>query len=126
MAVDDMKQDATVTINWFRMNVPTLALIVAATVSGAAWQSRTDADVKHLQYRIDQSEKAVANTNVKLDNLYNTLISQLDLIRRDLNRLTTSVEVISTEVRISNGEPREAKQRRTRPGPKMPEDLEPH
>lgn len=126
MAVDDMKQDATVTINWFRMNVPTLVLIVGATVSGAAWQSRTDADVKHLQYRIDQSEKAVANTNVKLDNLYNTLISQLDLIRRDLNRLTTSVEVISTEVRISNGEPREAKQRRTRPGPKEPEYLEPH
>lgn len=139
MAGDDVKQDTTLTINWFRMNVPTLVLILTAAVAGASWQSSTDsvvarntADIlsiqakmttmENLPYRMEQVEKGVANTNIKVDNLSNTIINQMDLIRRDVNRLTTGVEVLSARVGLLTGEVDEPKRRRARPGPSELED----
>lgn len=143
MAGDDVKQDATVTINWFRVNVPTFAMVAAAIVGGAYWQSSTDAAVAqhakdiaalqarvapmdNLPYRMEQVEKSVVNTNVKVDNLSNTIINQMDLIRRDVNRLTTSVEVLSSHVSLMAGDAPDPKRRRARPGPLELEPLEPH
>ena len=134
MAGDDMKQDTTLTINWFRMNVPTLLVVIAAATTGATWQTATEAKVaqnakdiaaiqvkmlvmENLPYRMEQAEKASVNTNVKVDNLSNTIISQMDLIRRDVNRLTTGVEVLSARVGLLTGEIDEPKRRRVRPGP---------
>lgn len=142
MAGDDMKSDPTVTINWFRMNVPTLVVIIGAAITGASWQSSTDGVVaqnsrdiiaiqaklttmENLPYRMEQVEKGVANTNIKVDNLSNTIINQMDLIRRDVNRLTTGVEVLSARVGLLTGEVDEPKRRRTRPGPAELEDQQP-
>ena len=132
MAGDDMKPDTTLTINWFRMNVPTLLVVLAAATTGATWQTATEAKVsqnskdiaalqvkmvvmENLPYRMDQVEKAGVNTNVKVDNLSNTIINQMDLIRRDVNRLTTGVEVLSARVGILTGEIDDPKRRRARP-----------
>lgn len=142
MAGDGMKQDTTLTINWFRMNVPTLLVVVAAATTGATWQTATEAKVsqnakdiatlqgkmlvmENLPYRMEQVEKASVNTNVKVDNLSNTIINQMDLIRRDVNRLTTGVEVLSARVGLLTGEVDEPKRRRARPGPSELESLSP-
>ena len=139
MAGGDVKQDTTLTINWFRMNVPTLLVVIAAATTGATWQTATEAKVsqnakdiaalqvkmavmENLPYRTEQVEKGVANTNVKVDNLSNTIINQMDLIRRDVNRLTTGVEVLSARVGLLTGEIDEPKRRRIRPGPSELED----
>ena len=134
MAGDDIKQDTTLTINWFRMNVPTLLVVIAAATTGATWQTATEAKVsqnskdiaalqvkmvvmENLPYRMEQVEKASVNTNVKVDNLSNTIINQMDLIRRDVNRLTTGVEVLSARVGLLTGEIDDPKRRRARPAP---------
>ena len=134
MAGDDMKQDTTLTINWFRMNVPTLLVVIAAATTGATWQTATEAKVSQnakdiatlqgkmavmegLPYRMEQVEKASVNTNVKVDNLSNAIINQMDLIRRDVNRLTTGVEVLSARVGLLTGDVDDPKRRRVRPGP---------
>lgn len=137
-----MKQDTTLTINWFRMNVPTLLVVIAAATTGATWQTATEGKVtqnakdiaalqgkistmENLPYRMEQVERAVVNTNVKVDNLSNTIINQMDLIRRDVNRLTTGVEVLSSRVGLLAGDLEEPKRRRARPGPTELEDQTP-
>lgn len=57
------------------------------------------------------------DTNGRVDTLSNTIISQMDLIRRDVNRLTTQVEVLSSRVGLLTGDIDDPKQRRSRTGP---------
>lgn len=134
MPADEMKQDATVTINWFRMNIPTIAMIVSVAIyitvgfnsleksidtlkdDNAALKTNT-ADLNKLAYRVDQLEFGLQRANERTDALQNTLISSMDLMRRDINRLTTQVEVLSSRVGILTGDVDEPKQRRSRPGP---------
>lgn len=134
MSVEDMKQDATVTLNWFRMNVPTIAMIVGLGYyvgtnfsdiqrsienlhSDSNQLKSTTADMNKVTYRVEQLENSLNKTNDRVDNLHNTLISGMDLMRRDINRLTTQVEVLSSRVGILTGDIDEPKQRRSRPGP---------
>lgn len=134
MSVNDMKQDATVTLNWFRMNVPTIVMIVGlgyyvgtnisdvqrsiSHLSDASQELKmTTADMNKIIYRVEQLESGLSRSNDRVDNLHNTLISGMDLMRRDINRLTTQVEVLSSRVGILTGDIDEPKQRRSRPGP---------
>lgn len=129
-----MKQDATVTLNWFRMNVPTIVMIVGlgyyvgtnisdvqksiSHLSDASQELKmTTADMNKITYRVEQLESGLSRSNDRVDNLHNTLISGMDLMRRDINRLTTQVEVLSSRVGILTGDIDEPKQRRSRPGP---------
>lgn len=134
MPADEMKQDATVTLNWFRMNTPTIVMIVMLGVyvgtnmtgiqksidslkEDSTSLKATTADMNKLIYRVEQLEVGLVNVNGRVDGLQNTLISSMDLMRRDINRLTTQVEVLSSRVGILTGDVDEPKQRRSRPGP---------
>lgn len=134
MPADEMKQDATVTLNWFRMNIPTIVMItmlgvyVGTNMTGiqksidslkedSASLKSTTADMNKLIYRVEQLEVGLVNANGRVDGLQNTLISSMDLMRRDINRLTTQVEVLSSRVGILTGDVDEPKQRRSRPAP---------
>ena len=134
MTADQMKQDATVTINWFRVNFPTIV-----TLAGVLWfmaaqttainsrldvldQDRTERSSiadrnyaainatleamrgQNIPYRVGQAEIAVAETRQRMDQLQHTLLGQIELIRKDLSRLTTQVEVMSTRVGILTGD----------------------
>lgn len=129
-----MKQDSTVTLNWFRMNIPTIVMIVMLGVyvgtnmtelqksieslkEDSSSLKATTADMNKLVYRVEQLEVGLLNANNRVDGLQNTLISSMDLMRRDINRLTTQVEVLSSRVGILTGDIDEPKQRRSRPGP---------
>lgn len=134
-----MKQDATVTLNWFRINLPTIIMIlglgyyvgtnlndlqksiVALTRENTELKAST-ADLSNISYRVDQLEFGLQRANERTDSLQNTLISSMDLMRRDINRLTTQVEVLSSRVGILTGDIDEPKQRRSRPGPSTSPD----
>ena len=128
-----MKQDPTVTINWFRMNLPTIVMILGLgyyvgtnlndlqkSISNLSQENSelkaTTADMSKIIYRVDQLEVGLHRANERTDSLQNTLISSMDLMRRDINRLTTQVEVLSSRVGILTGDVDEPKQRRSRPG----------
>lgn len=133
MTEPEVRQDTALTINWLRVNAPTIMAIV-----GVGWyigtgytQVSTQLDamktenakvqaqlaiMQNLPYRMDLAETAMRDTNSRVDALSNTIINQMDLIRRDVNRLTTQVEVLSSRVGLLTGDVDEPKQRRTRPG----------
>ena len=128
-----MKQDPTVTINWFRMNLPTIVMILGLgyyvgtnlndlqkSISNLSQENSelkaTTADMSKIIYRVDQLEVGLHRANERTDSLQNTLISSMDLMRRDINRLTTQVEVLSSRVGILTGDVEEPRQRRSRPG----------
>lgn len=132
MSADEMKQDSTVTLNWFRVNLPTIITIVGfgfyvgtnlndiqKSITSLSKENTelkaTTADISKIAYRVDQLEFGLQRANERTDALQNTLISSMDLMRRDINRLTTQVEVLSSRVGILTGDIDEPKQRRSRP-----------
>lgn len=134
MSVDEMKQDATVTLNWFRINLPTIVMIVGLgfyvgtnmttlqhSVDSLKYDNEslksTTADINKIVYRVEQLEVGLHKANERTDSLQNTLLSGMDLMRRDINRLTTHVEVLSSRVGMFIGDVEEPKQRRARPAP---------
>lgn len=134
MSADEMKQDAAVKINWFTINVPTLAMVVMASsfitvgfndlgrsVDSLKYDNeslkKTTADINNIVYRVEQLEVGLHKANERTDSLQNTLLSGMDLMRRDINRLTTQFEVLSSRVGMVIGDVDEPKQRRARPAP---------
>lgn len=79
--------------------------------------------VTHMQYRMDEAERGIKQTNTRLDNLSNTMINNVDLIRRDVNRQTTQIEVLASKLDIFMGVDSDPpKVRRSRPGGPIPAD----
>lgn len=79
--------------------------------------------VTNMQYRMDEAERGIKQTNTRLDNLSNTMINNVDLIRRDVNRQTTQIEVLASKLDIFMGVDSEPpKVRRSRPGGPIPAD----
>lgn len=134
MTAEDMKNDTALTFNWLRVNFPTIATVVGVGLYIGTWQTSIQATLVGLQaetaglkaqmqamttvpYRVDQAEAAIRDTNGRVDTLSNTIISQMDLIRRDVNRLKTQVEVLSSRVGLLTGDVDDPKQRRSRSGP---------
>lgn len=139
MSADEMKHDPTITLNWFRINLPTIVMILGlgyyvGTNLNDLQKSVVDlskentelkastADLSNISYRVDQLEFGLQRANERTDSLQNTLISSMDLMRRDINRLTTQVEVLSSRVGVLTGDIDEPKQRRSRPGPSSSSD----
>lgn len=134
---EDMKQDATLTWNWLRMNVPTLIAIagvglfinnglrdaardVEVLSQSVASITSTIAPLNNLEYRLTRAEGYLNEAHGRIDNLSNTMINNIDLIRRDVNRLTTQVEVLSSQIGMVLGDEKIPVQRRSRPGGPVP------
>lgn len=134
---DDMKQDSTLTWNWLRMNVPTLIAVagvglfinnglrdaardVEVLSQSVASITSTIAPLNNLEYRLTRAEGYLNEAHTRIDNLSNTMINNIDLIRRDINRLTTQVEVLSSQIGMVLGEEKTPVQRRSRPGGPVP------
>lgn len=132
-----MKQDATLTWNWLRMNVPTLIAIagvglfinnglrdaardVEVLSQSVASITSTIAPLNNLEYRLTRAEGYLNEAHGRIDNLSNTMINNIDLIRRDVNRLTTQVEVLSSQIGMVLGDEKIPVQRRSRPGGPIP------
>lgn len=137
---DEMRQDTTVTWNWFRLNIPTIVSVslVGLWINNGIIENKKDTasmqlklaeingamePLKGLPYRVEMAEKGLSEANLRHEKLSNTLLNSVDLIRRDVNRLTTTVEVLNTQFGMFIGdEPAAPKQRRARPGGPMTED----
>lgn len=100
-------------ITWVRNNWHMLIGVVGALALWFQMGHRIDT----AEYRISQLESGSKELNSKIDNLSNTIIGNIDLVRRDVNRLTTQVEVLSARVGMIAGEIDDPKQRRNRPPP---------
>lgn len=132
-----MKQDTAVTFNWLRFNVPQIVTMIAGIVGftlfinngirDAARMSeelkvsiqsiqQTIAPLNNLEYRLTRAEGYLSEAHGRIDNLSNTMINNIDLIRRDVNRLTTQVEVLSSQIGMVLGDEKIPVQRRSRPG----------
>jgi outer membrane murein-binding lipoprotein Lpp len=105
-------------VAWIRNNWP---MIVSCVMVVGAW-FQTGHRIDAAEYRISQLENSSKELNGKIDNLSNTIIGSIDLVRRDVNRLTTQVEVLSARVGMIAGDIDEPKQRRSRPPPQEPPD----
>lgn len=135
-----MRQDTTVTWNWFRMNVPTIFAVgaVGLFINNGLIEAKKDSasmqlklaeitgaiePLKGLPYRMEQAEKGLAEANLRHEKLSNTMINSVDLIRRDLNRLTTEVGILNSQFGMFVGDtPPAPKQRRSRPAGPMNEN----
>lgn len=135
---DEMKTDATLTWNLLRVNLPTIFAIAgvglyinnglrdaAKTNEGLAVSisqiQQTIAPLNNLEYRMTRAESYISEAHSRIDNLSNTMINNIDLIRRDVNRLTTQVEVFSVQLGTLLGEDKTVPiQRRSRPGGPIP------
>jgi hypothetical protein len=129
----EVRQDTAITWNWFRMNVPTIVTVLGAflfVAYGIRDAANATASLKisidkieqaivplhNLEYRLTRAEDGLKDINSRVDNLSNAMINNVDLIRRDVNRLTTQVEVLSSHI-LGVEDP---KQRRSRPGGPIP------
>lgn len=132
MTNEDFSRSTSQTIDWLSRHAVTIMAVVGIGAWFGTWQTQVNAQILALQessranvaalrdltnvpYRLEQAEVALRDTNGRVDNLSNTLIGQLDLMRRDVNRLTTTVEVLNSRVGLLTGEIDEPKQRRNRP-----------
>lgn len=132
MTDEDFARSTSHTIDWLSRHAVTIMAVVGIGAWFGTWQTQVNAQILALQeasrshaaasrdltnvpYRLEQAEVALRDTNGRVDNLSNTLLGQLDLMRRDVNRLTTTVEVLNSRVGLLTGEIDEPKQRRNRP-----------
>lgn len=128
-----MKQDSTLTVNWFRVNVPTIAAVIGGL--WAVWSVNANLDkriteietsrverskeadnkfntintsisvltqkiepIANVTYRVGVVESQVQETNRRLDRLSEMILSSLETIRKDVNGLSTRVEVLSQKI----------------------------
>jgi hypothetical protein len=136
---EDMKTDTTLTWNVLRVNLPTIVAIcgvglyvanglrdaeksTASLTTSLAQIQQTIAPLNNLEYRLTRVESYTNEAHTRIDNLSNTMINNIDLIRRDVNRLTTQVEVLSSQIGMVLGDEKVPIQRRSRPGGPMSVD----
>lgn len=122
-------------LNSFKMSATVLVLILGATSGGAAWQAHTSRTVAQVEkdvdavvaklaplegmpYRVLENEADIKKLDEKVDNLSNAIIGQMDLMRRDVNRLTTTVEVLNSRLGMLTGDIEAPRERRSRPAPR--------
>lgn len=123
---DDMESDRGIHINWLRFNVPQLAAIALFAATGATGYSDLNgrisrieesraartiasdarfnevqsslAPLVNLPYRVNVLEQQNIATNARIDRFTEAIASTLELIRKDVNSLSTRVEVLGTKI----------------------------
>lgn len=121
-----MQQSREVNVNWLRINVPSVATIVATGIVVAMYvqnlaskidaieQSRTarsdlvDKNFDQIQsqlqplvnlpYRMGNVEQGLLTTNQRMDTYLQTLGQKIDGVSDRVNGLTTKVEVLSQKI----------------------------
>ncbi len=135
---DEMRTDATLTWNLLRVNLPTIFAIAGvglyinnglrdaaktneALATSVSQIQQSIVNLNNMEYRLSRAEDAIKENASHTNNLSNTMINNVDLIRRDMTRLTTNFEVFAAQIRTSfDLEGSDPKQRRTRPGGPIP------
>ncbi len=123
---DNMQQSKEVNVNWLRINVPSVATIVATGVVVAMYVqslasrieqieqtrvARSDLVDKNfdqiqaqlqplvnLPYRMGNVEQGLLTTNQRMDTYLQTLGQKIDGVSDRVNGLTTKVEVLSQKI----------------------------
>lgn len=123
---DDAVQNASVQINWRTFNIPSLLTVLGTAVAVVTYVNSLDArlakveeyrvtrssvtdrkfdDIQaalapltNMPYRVGILEQQATAVNVRIDRFTEILTNTLELIRKDVNGLSTKIEVLSTKV----------------------------
>lgn len=121
-----MDSDRGIHINWLRFNVPSLFSIVGAAVAVVVYVNTLDNRVAkmedyrttrtmivdnrfndiqtslqplvNLPYRVNVLEQQNIATNARIDRFSEAISTTMELIRKDVNGLSTKVEVLGTKI----------------------------
>lgn len=117
-----MKSETTLIWQWLRINVPTIlaigGLVWYTAQNNAATYARLHAlenssagitasvnalvarvePLGNVTYRVQVLETQAAETSKRIDRFSETIVNSLDLIRRDVNGVSTRIEVLSQKI----------------------------
>jgi len=121
-----MDADRTIHVNWLRFNVPQLVAIVGATVTIMAYVNNLDgrlqdieryratrsitvdnrfqevqtslAPLVNLPYRVNVLEQQQIAITQRIDRAGEVISTTVEQIRKDVNGLSTRIEVLGTKI----------------------------
>ncbi len=121
-----MQTDAKVHVNWLRFNVPSIMAILAAGLGVVTYVNQLDARLEKLEefgatravstdksldevqtsitqltnmpYRVQILEQQQLAVNLRIDRFTETISNTMELLRKDVNALSTRVEVLGTKI----------------------------
>ncbi len=121
-----MDTDRGIHVNWLRFNVPSIVAIVAAAVGVMGYISSLDnrvakietdsamrsqltdksldqvqtaiAPLNNMPYRVGILEAQALATNLRIDRFTEVITNTMELVRKDVNALSTKVEVLGTKI----------------------------
>ena len=123
---DDAVQNATVHINWRTFTIPSLITVVVTAIGMVTYVNSLDARVAKIEdnsvsrattadkkfdeiqlslaqlnnmpYRVGILEQQATAINVRIDRFTETITNTMELIRKNVNGLSTKVEVMSSKI----------------------------
>ena len=110
--IDSLKNDATVTLGWFKLSIPTLVMIISLgyyvgtnlnDLQNSIATLRKENTVinqkieryEGLAFRTSELEKDVKDIQSKQKDMQEKFIQQLELMRESLNKLSLQVEIMN-------------------------------
>lgn len=112
MSIDSLKNDATVTLGWFKLSIPTLVMIISLgyyvgtnlnDLQNSIATLRNENTVinqriekyEGLAFRTSELEKEVKDIQSTQKDMQEKFIQQLELMRESLNKLSLQVEIMN-------------------------------
>lgn len=123
---DNVQNSSEVSINWYRFNIPSLVTVIVTAIGMVTYVNNLDArlakveeyrvtrsavtdkkfdDIQtalapltNMPYRVGILEQQATAINVRIDRFTEILSNTLELIRKDVNGLSTKIEVLSNKV----------------------------
>lgn len=112
MSIDSLKNDATVTLGWFKLSIPTLVMIISLGYyvgtnlndlqSSIATLRKENIVINQrieryedLAFRTSELEKDVKDIQSTQKDMQEKFIQQLELMRESLNKLSLQVEIMN-------------------------------
>lgn len=124
--VPEMHQTTQLRINWLNVNVPTIVALITAGWWATTYLNGLDFRLQEVEeYRIERSkvtdrkfdliedrmqplsnmpyrvqilETQIIEANKRMDRMAETIINSIDMLRRDVNGLSTRVEVLANKI----------------------------